>query len=116
MAGKSGTAQVVMIKQNEKYQESRVRERNRDHAWFVGFAPAEAPKIAFAILVENGGHGGLAAAPIARQLTDYWLLGKKPSGPAPETPADPARPAASGAAAGATAPAEGMDEEDSDGD
>jgi penicillin-binding protein 2 len=96
-AGKTGTAQVVAIKQNEKYVESRVKEANRDHAWFVGFAPAEAPTIAVAILVENGGHGGSTAAPIARQVVDYWLLGKKSNGPAEElggdtTPAKPAIP------------------------
>ncbi|MDE3011480.1 MAG: penicillin-binding protein 2, partial [Pseudomonadota bacterium] len=87
-AGKTGTAQVVGVKQNEKYVESQHRERNRDHAWFVGFAPADAPRIAIAVLVENGGHGGSAAAPIARQVADYWLLGKKPNGPAAELPGD----------------------------
>ena len=92
-AGKTGTAQVVAIKQNEKYVESHVRERNRDHAWFVGFAPADTPRIAIAVLVENGGHGGTAAAPIARQVMDYWLLGKKPAAPPAETPdAVPGKP------------------------
>jgi penicillin-binding protein 2 len=84
LAGKTGTAQVVGIKQNEKYVESRVGERFRDHAWFVGFAPVEHPKIALAVLVENGGHGGTTAAPIARQVMDYWLIGKKENKPASE--------------------------------
>jgi len=97
-AGKTGTAQVVGIKQNEKYVESRVKEANRDHAWFVGFAPADAPTIAVAVLVENGGHGGSTAAPIARQVVDYWLLGKKANGPAEEISGDtpPAKPGAPG--------------------
>ena len=78
IAGKTGTAQVVGIKQGQKYDESRVAERHRDHALFVAFAPAEAPTIALAVLVENGGHGGSTAAPIARAVFDYYLLGKKP--------------------------------------
>lgn len=82
-AGKTGTAQVVAIKQNEKYVESRVAERNRDHALFIAYAPAEDPKIAMAILVENGGHGGSTAGPIARIVLDYFLLGKMPPPPAP---------------------------------
>jgi len=81
IAGKTGTAQVVAIKQGEKYVESRVAERHRDHALFVAYAPADDPKIALAILVENGGHGGSTAAPIARALFDYYLLGKLPVRP-----------------------------------
>jgi len=77
-AGKTGTAQVVGIKQGEKYIESQVTERNRDHAWFIAFAPADKPKIALAVLAENGGHGGAVAAPIARKVLDYYLLGKVP--------------------------------------
>jgi penicillin-binding protein 2 len=77
-AGKTGTAQVIAIKQTEKYVESRVAERHRDHALFIAYAPAEDPKIAFAILVENGGHGGSTAGPIARMVLDYFLLGKVP--------------------------------------
>jgi penicillin-binding protein 2 len=80
IAGKTGTAQVVGIKQGAKYEESRVAERHRDHALFIAFAPAEAPRIAIAVLVENGGHGGSTAAPIARAVFDYYLLGKKPKG------------------------------------
>ena len=77
-AGKTGTAQVVGMKQGEKYIESQVAERNRDHAWFIAFAPADKPKIALAVLAENGGHGGAVAAPIARKVLDYYLLGKIP--------------------------------------
>lgn len=77
-AGKTGTAQVIAIKQTEKYVESRVSERNRDHALFIAYAPADDPKIAMAILVENGGHGGSIAGPIARIVLDYFLLGKAP--------------------------------------
>ena len=61
--------------------ESRVAERHRDHALFIAYAPADDPKIALAILVENGGHGGSTAAPIARALFDYYLLGKLPVRP-----------------------------------
>jgi penicillin-binding protein 2 len=79
IAAKTGTAQVVTIKQGEKYVASRVAERNRDHAVFIAYAPADDPKIAIAILVENGGHGGTTAAPIARAMFDYYLLGKLPA-------------------------------------
>ncbi len=82
IAGKTGTAQVIGMKQGEKYVESRVAERYRDHALFIAFAPAEQPRIAVAVLVENGGHGGSTAAPIARALFDYYLLGKRPAGAA----------------------------------
>jgi penicillin-binding protein 2 len=88
--GKTGTAQVIAIKQTEKYDEKRTAERHRDHALFVAFAPAEDPKIALAVVVENSGFGARAAAPIARQVLDYYLLGKrkgKPAEPAP-APAD----------------------------
>jgi penicillin-binding protein 2 len=80
IAGKTGTAQVVGIKQGAKYDERRVAERHRDHALFVAFAPAQAPRIAIGVMVENGGHGGSTAAPIARAVFDYYLLGKKPEG------------------------------------
>lgn len=82
IAGKTGTAQVIGMKQGEKYVESRVAERFRDHALFIAYAPAEDPKIAVAVLVENGGHGGSTAAPIARAVFDYYLLGKLPAGAA----------------------------------
>ncbi len=81
VAGKTGTAQVVAMKQNEKYDESKVAEQFRDHALYIAYAPADAPKLALAILVENGGHGGSAAAPIARAIFDYILLGKEPKPP-----------------------------------
>jgi penicillin-binding protein 2 len=83
-AGKTGTAQVVAMKQGESYDERRVQERHRDHAWFIAYAPAENPRIALVVLVENGGHGSSAAAPIARMLFDYWLLGKQPDGTQPK--------------------------------
>jgi penicillin-binding protein 2 len=76
-AGKTGTAQVIAIKQGEKYVASRVAERHRDHALFIAYAPADNPKIAVAVLVENAGFGAAAAAPIARKVFDYYLLGKK---------------------------------------
>jgi penicillin-binding protein 2 len=76
-AGKTGTAQVFGLK-GEKYRESQVAERLRDHAWYIAYAPADKPVIALAILVENGGFGASAAAPIARELFDYVLLGKQP--------------------------------------
>ena len=79
-AGKTGTSQVVAIKQGEKYIESRVQERHRDHALFVAYAPADKPTIALAVIVENAGFGAKAAAPIARQVFDYYLLGKTPPG------------------------------------
>lgn len=78
IAAKTGTAQVIGIKQNEKYNEKLVNERHRDHALFIAYAPAENPTIALAVIVENGGHGGSAAGPIARKVMDYYLLGKLP--------------------------------------
>ena len=76
--GKTGTAQLFQIKQNEKYSAGRTHERLRDHAWYIAYAPEEQPKIALAVLVENGGFGAQAAAPIARRVLDYYLLGKLP--------------------------------------
>ena len=84
-AGKTGTSQVVGMKQGEKYVESKIQERHRDHALFVAYAPAESPKIALSVLVENGGHGGSTAAPIARLVMDYFLLGKLPEESAAKT-------------------------------
>ena len=81
-AGKTGTAQVIALKQGEKYVESRVQERHRDHALFIAYAPADDPKIAVAIIVENSGFGARYAAPIARKVFDYYLLGKVPDPPA----------------------------------
>jgi penicillin-binding protein 2 len=84
--GKTGTAQVIAIKANEKYNEKNVAERHRDHSLFIAFAPLENPKIALAVIVENGGFGARAAAPIARAVLDYYLLGKAPESakPVPE--------------------------------
>ena len=76
--GKTGTAQVVGMKQGEKYDEKKVAERHRDHSLFIVFAPVESPKIAHMVIVENGGFGARAAAPIARAMLDYYLLGKLP--------------------------------------
>ena len=78
-AGKTGTAQVFTIKQNEKYVAGKVDERLRDHALFIAFAPAEDPKVALAMVVENAGFGAQSAAPIARRVFDYVLLGLYPS-------------------------------------
>ena len=77
--GKTGTAQVFTIKQNEKYDASKIDERLRDHALFIAYAPAEDPKIALAMVVENAGFGAQNAAPIARRVFDYMLMGLYPS-------------------------------------
>jgi penicillin-binding protein 2 len=78
-AGKTGTAQVIQIKQGERYDAKKIDEKFRDHALFVAFAPAENPRIALGMLVENGGSGSGTAAPIARTVLDYYLLGKVPA-------------------------------------
>lgn len=75
IAGKTGTAQVVGIAQDEEYDAEALAERHRDHALFVAFAPVDDPKIALAVVVENGGGGSSTAAPIAREVMDAWLLG-----------------------------------------
>jgi penicillin-binding protein 2 len=77
--GKTGTAQVVNIKANEKYNAARMDERTRDHALFIAFAPADHPQIAVALIVENAGFGAAAAAPIARRVLDYWIDGVYPT-------------------------------------
>jgi penicillin-binding protein 2 len=117
-AGKTGTAQVIGIKQGARYDERRIAARHRDHALFVGFAPVEDPRIVVAVMVENGGSGSGTAAPIARKVIDYWLLGKLPSVYAPEEPVpgvraedesdhdEPAAAPESAAAAAATAEGE----------
>ena len=87
MAGKTGTAQAFSVAQNSKYIERDVNERLRDHSWFIAFAPAEAPQIAVAVLVENGGFGASAAAPIARQIMDAYLLPRLPKPAATTTTA-----------------------------
>jgi len=76
IAGKTGTAQVFTVKQDEEYDEEKIARKFRDHALFVAYAPADAPQIAVAVIVENGGHGGSTAAPIARKLMDAYLLPK----------------------------------------
>ena len=82
-AGKTGTAQVFSLK-GADYKAHRIKQELRDHALFIAFAPADQPKIALAVLVENGGFGAQSAAPIARMVMDYYLLGKLPKGPAKE--------------------------------
>jgi penicillin-binding protein 2 len=77
--GKTGTAQVITIAQNAKYKASEMEERHRDHALFMAYAPAEDPKIAIAMVVENVGFGAANAAPIVRRAFDYYLLGQYPS-------------------------------------
>jgi penicillin-binding protein 2 len=77
-AGKTGTAQVVAIKQNENVHAKITDEHRRDHSWFIAYAPADDPKIAVAVLVENGGFGASAAAPIARKVLDAYLLPDAP--------------------------------------
>jgi penicillin-binding protein 2 len=85
LAGKTGTAQVFTIKQTDSTRAKIQDERHRDHAWFIAFAPVDDPKIAVAVLVENGGFGGQTAAPIAQKVIDAFLLGADP-------PADPKKP------------------------
>ncbi len=101
-AGKTGTSQVIAIKKNEKYDASKIDARHHDHALYTAFAPVDQPRIAIAIIVENGGFGAQAAAPIVRAALDYFLLGKRPDDPpappslqavAPAKPAGPARAA-----------------------
>src|SRR5215831_232593 len=77
-AGKTGTAQLFSLKSDTKYVAGRVEERLRDHAWYIAYAPADHPQIALAVLVENGGFGAQAAAPVARAVFDYYLLGRTP--------------------------------------
>src|SRR5690606_15228332 len=111
--GKTGTAQAIGMKKDEKYNAAKLEERFRDHSLYVAFAPADKPRIAIAIIVENAGFGSAAAAPIARKAFDYYLLGQmgdlqailaKYPGvtPAPQKPAP--KPAAPVAAAAVVAP------------
>jgi penicillin-binding protein 2 len=78
-AGKTGTAQVFTVKQNEKYNASQIDERMRDHALYMAFAPADDPKVALAMVVENAGFGAQNAAPIARRVFDFVILGQYPA-------------------------------------
>jgi penicillin-binding protein 2 len=89
-AGKTGTAQAIGLKSNEKYDAKKMAERHRDHSWYTAFAPADNPKIAIAIIVENAGFGSAAAAPITRMALDYYLLGKRPE--IKQAPDDPDAP------------------------
>jgi penicillin-binding protein 2 len=77
-AGKTGTSQVIGIAQNQKYDEKAIARRHRDHSLYMVFAPKDDPKIALAVIIENGGFGAAAAAPLARKVLDYYLLGKLP--------------------------------------
>src|SRR6201994_1233374 len=86
IAGKTGTAQVFSVGQNEKYNEKTVAERLRDHSWVISFAPADQPRIAVAVIVENGGWGASAAAPIARKVLDAYLLGEDGKLKPPDAP------------------------------
>jgi len=74
MAGKTGTAQVFSLRQDQKYDAKQLDKRLHDHALFVAFAPADAPRIAIAVIAEHGGGGSTTAAPIARQVLDAYLL------------------------------------------
>jgi penicillin-binding protein 2 len=77
--GKTGTAQAVSIGKDQKYDASKLAEHQRDHALYVAYAPADDPKIALAMVVENAGWGAEQAAPIARRVLDYWVSGQYPS-------------------------------------
>jgi penicillin-binding protein 2 len=99
--GKTGTAQAAAMSKSVKYDASKIAERLRDHSLYIAFAPADKPKIALAVIVENAGFGAAAAAPIARMAIDYYLLGKRPDEPA--KPAKPASTEATASAAGAVA-------------
>jgi len=79
--GKTGTAQAAAMSKSVKYDASKIAERLRDHSLYIAFAPADKPKIALAVIVENAGFGAAAAAPIARLAIDYYLLGKRPEDP-----------------------------------
>ncbi len=77
--GKTGTAQAVGLRAGEKYSSVKADEHKRDHSLYVAFAPVENPTIALALIVENAGWGSTAAAPIARRVFDYWLMGLYPN-------------------------------------
>lgn len=87
IAGKTGTAQVLGIKQDEEYDAEKIAEWHRDHALFVGFAPVKNPKIAIAVLVENGGGGGSTAAPVAREVMDAYFESLRQDANVPTTKA-----------------------------
>ena len=83
--GKTGTAQLFSLKGSD-YRAGNLKKELHDHGLFIAFAPADKPRIALAVLVENGGFGSQSAAPIARMVMDYYLLGKAPAGPAEDDP------------------------------
>jgi len=89
VAGKTGTSQVVRMKDTDKRDFDETPEKLRDHAWFVAYAPFENPEIAIAVIVEHSGHGGSVAAPIARKVMETYLKG---------LPADGGRTASAGGA------------------
>ena len=91
--GKTGTAQAAAMSKNVKYDASKITERLRDHSLYIAFAPADKPKIALAVIVENAGFGAAAAAPIARMAIDYYLTGKRPDEPPSKPKAKDAAPA-----------------------
>ncbi|MEO6185326.1 MAG: penicillin-binding protein 2 [Steroidobacteraceae bacterium] len=103
IAGKTGTAQAYSVSQGQRL-DRKVDERLRDHSWFIAFAPAEAPEIAVAVLVENGGFGASAAAPIARKIMDAYLLPRLPKSAAALAAAAAAEEAEVAEAAAATPP------------
>ena len=88
--GKTGTAQAAAMSKTVKYDASKIAERLRDHSLYVAFAPADKPRIALAVIVENAGFGAAAAAPIARLAIDYYLLGKRPDEPVAKVESAPA--------------------------
>jgi penicillin-binding protein 2 len=92
--GKTGTAQAAAMSKSVKYDASKIAERLRDHSLYIAFAPADKPKIALAVIVENAGFGAAAAAPIARMAMDYYLTGKRPDEPPPKPKAKDATPVA----------------------
>jgi penicillin-binding protein 2 len=95
IAGKTGTAQVFSVGQNQRYDEKEIDERLRDHALFVAFAPADDPQIAVAVVVENGRSGSGTAAPIARKVFDAFLLPPEAAAEQPDgKPTEEAAPAA----------------------
>ena len=75
ISAKTGTAQVFSLKKNEVYDESKLPDRLKDHALFIAFAPSESPNLVISIIVENGGHGGSTAGPIAKKVFDSYLSG-----------------------------------------
>jgi penicillin-binding protein 2 len=81
IAGKTGTSQVFSIGQEERYKEDELEKKLRDHGLFIAFAPVERPRIAVAVLVENGGGGSSSAAPLARTVMDYFMQSEAEPGP-----------------------------------